>query len=128
MVRLRLVSLVVLCKPKPKTLEETLKLIKEVINPYVVQTRKELNLPSTQRALIIILWDVFKGQMTDKVKSTLESLCIDLVPVPANMTHFFQPLDLTVNKSAKNLTKREFVSYYSGVIKEGLDAGKALET
>ena len=65
--------------------------------------------------------------MTDKVKSTLESLGIDLVSVPANMTHFFQPLDLTVNKSAKNLTKREFISYYSSVIKEGLDAGKALE-
>ena len=43
------------------------------------------------------------------------------------MTHFFQPLDLTVNNSAKNLTKREFVSYYSAVIQEGLDAGKELK-
>ena len=102
--------------------DEALKLIKEVNNSYIVQTQKELDLPSIQSALII--WDVFKGQMTDKVKSTLDSLGIDLV---ANMTHFFQPLDLTVNKSAKNLTKREFVSYYSGVIQEGLDAGKALE-
>ena len=64
-------------------------------NPYFVQTRKSLNLPVTQRALII--WDEFKGQMTDKVKSLLSTLSIELVPVPANMTHFFQPLDLTVN-------------------------------
>ncbi len=48
-------------------------------------------------------WDVFRGQMTDTVKSKLASLCIELVRVPANMTHFFQPLDFTVNGSAKNL-------------------------
>jgi len=34
---------------------ETLKLIDEVINPYVVNKRKELKLAPTQRALII--WD-----------------------------------------------------------------------
>lgn len=48
--------------------EETLKLIDEVINPYV---RKELGLPPTQKSLMI--WDVFKGQMTDAVKIKLES-------------------------------------------------------
>ena len=105
--------------------EETLKLIKEIINPYVVRTRKALNLPDTQKALII--WDVFKGQMTDRVQNRLKSLSLELVPVPANMTHFFQPLDLTVNRAAKNLTKKEFISYYSSVIQKGLNEGKALE-
>ena len=66
---------------------ETLKLIDEVINPYVVNKRKELKLPPTQRALVI--WDVCKGQMTGIVKSKLTGLSIDLVAVPANMTHFF---------------------------------------
>ena len=28
---------------------------------------------------------------------------IEQVEVPANMTHFFQPLDLTVNKEAKKI-------------------------
>ena len=79
---------------------ETLKLISEIINPYVIETRKSLKLPATQKALVI--WDVFKGQMTDKVKEELRRLSIELVPVPANMTHFFQPLDLTVNRAAKN--------------------------
>ena len=77
---------------------ETLKLIDEVINPYVVNKRKELNLPTTQKALVVR--DMFNGQMTVVVKSKLASLCIELVPVPANMTHFFQPLDLTVSGSA----------------------------
>jgi len=40
---------------------ETLKLIDEVINPYVINKRKELKLPPTQKALVI--WDVFKGYM-----------------------------------------------------------------
>lgn len=105
--------------------EETLRLLNEVIIPYVVDTRKSLKLPDTQKALII--WDVFKGQMTNNVKSKLQSSSIDLVPVPANMTHFFQPLDLTVNRAAKNLTKTEFISYYSRCIQQQLDAGKLLE-
>ena len=102
-----------------------MKLCNEIINPYVVVTRKKLKLPDTHRALII--WDVFKGQMTDKVKNELAWLSIELVPVPANMTHFFQPLDLTVNRAAKNFIKKEFVSYYSGAIQQGLNEGKALE-
>ena len=40
--------------------QETMKLIKEIINPYVVKTRNRLELPETQRALVV--WDVFKGQ------------------------------------------------------------------
>ena len=36
--------------------------------------------------------------MTDPVRSKLISF--ELVAVPANMTHFFQPLDLTVKGSA----------------------------
>lgn len=55
-----------------------------------------------------MIWDVFKGQMTDAVKSKLTSLSIELVAVPANMTHFFQPLDLTVN--GRNLLGRNLSS------------------
>lgn len=104
---------------------ETLKLIAEVINPYVVNKRKELGLASTQKALVI--WDVFKGQMTDAVKSKLASLHMELVPVPANMTHFFQPLDLTVNGVAKKFAKKEFATHYSSILKQQLESGKHLE-
>ena len=61
----------------------------------------------TQKALLI--WDVFKGQKTDKVFSKLASLNIEVVSVPANMTHFFQPLDLTVNGEAKRFMNDNYV-------------------
>ena len=74
-----------------------------------------------------MIWDVFRGQMTDKVKEQLTELNIEYVYVPANMTHFFQPLDLTVNGCAKQRMKKEFVTYYSSAIKQQLDSGKQLE-
>ena len=49
--------------------EETFKLVREIINPYIVKKRIELKLPETQKGLII--WDVFKGQMTPGVKREL---------------------------------------------------------
>ena len=81
--------------------EETINLINNIINPYAVKKCQKLKLhvPVTQKALVI--WDVFKGQVTDTVIELLKLLNIQFVPVPANMTHFFQTLDLTVNKSAK---------------------------
>ena len=75
--------------------EETMKLIDKIIIPYIVKKRSELNLPATQKALVI--WDVFKGQVTEKVLEKLKSVDCEFVAVPANMTHFFQPLNLTVN-------------------------------
>ena len=45
--------------------QETLKLIENVNHPFIVKKRSELNLPDTQKALII--WDVFKVQMTNTV-------------------------------------------------------------
>ena len=73
------------------------------------------------------MWDVFKGQMTQRVKDRLTSLNLELIPVPANMTHFFQPLDLTVNGSAKKFVRSQFTEYYSGDVKEQLDSGKQLD-
>ena len=71
---------------------------------------------------------MFRGQITPKVKRTLESLNIDMVLVPDNMTHFFQPLDLTVNGSAKNFMKKAFITYYSNEVQAQLKSGKELES
>ena len=83
---------------------ETLNLVKEVIDPYIKATRKKLGLPDNQKALLV--WDVFKAQTTDKVTSELKRLNLEYTSVPANMTHFFQPLDLTSNRSAKEFMKK----------------------
>uniref|UniRef100_A0A1X7SIC0 DDE-1 domain-containing protein n=1 Tax=Amphimedon queenslandica TaxID=400682 RepID=A0A1X7SIC0_AMPQE len=105
--------------------EETLKLVDNIISPFVVKKREEMGLSRTQKALVI--WDVFKGQVTDKVLKRLDSLHIEFIAVPANMTHFFQPLDFTVNKSAKQYMRREFVMYYSNSVREQLASGKEME-
>ncbi len=83
---------------------ETLNLINDIIHPYVVKTQADLKLAKDQKALLI--WDVFRGQMTNAVKQKLCSLYIECVYVPANMTLFFQSLDLTVNGSGKQFMKK----------------------
>lgn len=93
---------------------ETLKLVEEVINPYIKVTRKKLGLPDNQKALLV--WDVFKAQTTDKVTNELKRLNVEYTSVPANMTHFFQPLDLTSNRSAKEFMKTKFVTWYASEI------------
>lgn len=98
---------------------ETLTLIDKVIKPYVEQKRKDLKLQPTQKALLV--WDVFKGQKTDKVLSKLASLNVEVVSVPANMTHFFQPLDLTVNGEAKRFMKDQFTNWYSAEIQKQME-------
>uniref|UniRef100_A0A1X7USG5 DDE-1 domain-containing protein n=1 Tax=Amphimedon queenslandica TaxID=400682 RepID=A0A1X7USG5_AMPQE len=105
--------------------ETTLNLIKTIVKPYVVSKRQELKLAPTQKALMV--WDVFRGQMTEAVKTKLRSMSIELVAVPANMTHFFQPLDLTVNGAAKKFTRNEFVTYYSSTVQKELSNGKCIE-
>ena len=71
--------------------------------------------------------DAFKGQVTDGVKKELQSLSIEMVQVPANMTPFFQPLDLTVNRVAKQHTRTSFVKYYSDCVTKQLESGKSLD-
>ena len=105
--------------------EETIKLIDMIIVPYIVRKRFELNLPATQKALVI--WDVFKGQVTEKVLDKLKSLNCEFVAVPANMTHFFQLLDLTVNRSAKQFMRKQFVTYYSEIVRHKLENGESVE-
>ena len=43
------------------------------------------------------------------------------------MTHFFQPLDLTVNGSAKKFTRKEFITYYSTTVQQQLEYVKSVE-
>ena len=51
----------------------------------------------------------------------------NLRALPANMTHFFQPLDLTVNREAKKFMKDQFTAWYSAQIHTQLDSGVALD-
>ena len=71
---------------------------------------------------VLLIIDVFRGQMTQPVLDMLKENSIFLVRVPANMTHLYQPLDLTVNRSAKAFFKRKFTEWYSNQIQRALYA------
>ena len=90
--------------------KESLKFLEEIILPYVQAEREKLGIVD-QKALLI--FDVFRGQTTDKVLKVLEDNDILATKVPPNMTHLFQPLDLTVNKVAKDFTKNKFSEWFS---------------
>ena len=77
---------------------EYIKLLNEIIVPYVKKERESKGLGEQQKALVIM--NVFTWQMTSAIKEVLEENCILVTNVPANMTCFYQPLDLTVNGSA----------------------------
>ena len=85
----------------------------------------KLGLATDQKSVVDL--GCLKAQITTKVIDKLKDLNIECVFVPANMTHFFQALDLTVNRCAKQHMRNEFVEYYSESVKEQLDSGKALE-
>ena len=104
---------------------ESLKLLDEIIIPYVVKERRKLNLEETQYAILVM--DVFRGQITDPVTEKLQENNILTIRVPANMTNMFQPLDLTVNGSAKSFMKRKFTEWYSAQIGKELEDGVPLD-
>ena len=73
--------------------------LEEIIFTYIESQKKELGLPEDQKAMLI--YDVFKGQKTQRVIDLiLQNNCVN-VYVPANLTHVFQVLDLNVNGMAK---------------------------
>ena len=43
------------------------------------------------------------------------------------MTHFFQPLDLMVNRSAKQFMRKQFVMYYSEIVQHKLENGENVD-
>ena len=74
------------CNPKHfSNAMESIKLINEIIIPYVQSQRKELGKPK-QAALVIM--DVFRGQITDDVISLLRDNNMHHVLVPNNITQF----------------------------------------
>ena len=90
---------------------ESMKHLEEVIVPYFKKQRSIEGLDESQKALVII--DVFTGKMILEVLDSYKAYNICVIIVLANMTKYYQPLDLTVNKEAKRFRKRKFVSWYS---------------
>ena len=85
-------------------------------------TRQKLKKPN-QKALV--LFDVFKGQTTEKVHSLLEENDILYIHIPNCCTDQLQPLDVSVNKAVKSFLRDKFSLWYAAEIKMQLDSGKS---
>ena len=90
--------------------EESIKIINEVVVRYVEKERENLG-DKSQPALLIL--DVFRGQMTSEVTTLLQENNIFFVTVLNNMTHLFQPLDLTMNSFCKSYLKRKLAQWFA---------------
>ena len=105
--------------------QESLKLLDEIIIPYVEKEREALYLDKNKPTFLII--NVFSGQVTKPVIDKMTENNIKLAKVPANMTRLFQPLDLTINGAAKAYIKKRFTEWYSRCIIQELNSGKGVE-
>ena len=105
--------------------KESVKFLNEIILPPVKKMRESKGLGKEQMALVIM--DVFTGQMTSKFKEFLQENKILLTNVTANMTRFYRPLDLTVNRSVKRFIAKKFNGWYLDKISEELPSGTPLE-
>ena len=66
--------------------------------------------------------DNFKGQVTSSVVSLLTDNNILVCYIPPNTTDKLQPMDLTVNKPAKDFLKQKFQEWYPDQILKQLDS------
>ena len=85
------------------------------------QKRQQLDLEDDNPALVI--FDVFKGQCTEEVLKMIDDNHIERVVVPAHCTDQLQPLELSVNKLAKEFLRRKFQEWFADQIAAQLEDG-----
>ena len=99
-----------------------LQYIDHIIVPYVQAVWEEVG--NDKAALVI--FDNFKGQVSASVTRLLESNNIHVCLLPPNITDVLQPMNVAVNKPAKDFIKRQFEQWYSEEVMKQLD-GKDME-
>ena len=106
--------------PKHWSTEQTmLQYIEHIILPYVKQVRERLHLGDDKPAVAII--DNYKGQITEAVTSLLETNNVHVCLLPPNTTDLLQPMDIAVNKPAKDFLRKEFQQWYSEHVMKQLE-------
>ena len=100
---------------------EMIEMITKILIPYIKRKREELNVPNKPWLLTC---NVFKVQWTEAVKNVAKESNRKMVSVPNNWTNYFQPLDLTVNRSSKDVLRKEAQSLYSQEIVKQMEARK----
>ena len=91
--------------------ESTMQDYVDEILPYINMKRKEMKLLSKHPALL--LFDNFKAQCTETLLTHIDAHNVYVVLIPANCTDRLQPLDISVNKPAKDFLRKQFQQWYS---------------
>ena len=111
--------------PKHWSNEETMiQYVDNIIIPYVKSARASFS--DDTPALVIM--DNFKGQITSAVAELLDSNNIHVCLLPPNTTDQLQPMDLSVNKPAKDFLKQCFEDGYAEQVTTQLDGRNAEST
>ena len=100
--------------------------IDKIILPYVRNKREELKLHPAHPALVIFY--KFTGQGTESILTLLEENHVNVVMVPANCTDRLQPMDISVNKPAKNFLRGQFQDWYATQICQQLKVEGEVQT
>jgi len=85
--------------------------VDELILPYINMKRKKIKLPSNHPALP--LFDTFKAQCRETLLTHIDAHNVYAVLIPANCMDRLQPLDISVNKLAKDILHKQFQQWYS---------------
>ena len=99
--------------------------IQIVIVPYMTEKRRQLGLDAKHTSLVIL--DEFKGQTTAKVLNLLQRYNLLYVIVPPNCTDRLQPLDVSVNRAAKQFLRNKFENWYADNIAAQKSSGSEIE-
>ena len=103
--------------------EHTMKeYFERIIFPYIEEKRSELKLSNDQPALLI--YDNFKAQCTSSLLRLLDRHNINVIMIPPNCTDRLQPLDLSLNKAAKDFLRRKFREWYAKQVCVQLDGAQ----
>ena len=89
--------------------QESIKFLKEIVTLFVDKKRSEVKNP---RQVGLLIWDVFRGQKMTPVLGIFKENNIITEYVPNDMTNYYQPLDCTTNKWAKDFLKAKFSSWF----------------
>ena len=85
--------------------------VHKILLPYIEEKKNQLKLEPQQPALVI--FDRFRGQCTERFLSLLKENDLYLLIVLPNCKDRMQPLDVSVNKAAKEFLRRQFQEWYA---------------
>ena len=91
--------------------ETSLRLVPNVIIPYISTVRERMEL--TDNHLAIVIYEAFSGHQTHESLQLLADNHILSVRIPSNCTDWLQPLDVSVNKAVKNHLHKSFNTWYA---------------